>query len=99
MANKLAAVFKLEREVEVAHNFNMDEVEVEVEMVPQEEMFVLEEDPEMYAAAGLPIPNISKPVDVDAVIKNVMSSVPDMKGANVTYKIVVVTGNNSTMNF
>ena len=73
--------------------FKMDELEVEFEVDP------LEEDPKMYAAAGLPIPNIYKPMDVDGTIKNVMSSVPDLKGANVTFKIVVVTGNNSTMNF
>ena len=100
---------KKAQEVHITHvdKFNMDEVEVELEVEvaqeaenkPQEEVFVFEEDPEMYAAAGLPIPNISKPIDVDAAIKKVMSSVPDMKGVNVTFKVVVVTGNNSTMNF
>ena len=105
--------------------FDMDEpeVEVEVEVVQEtdnetlkdesdEFLFMLEEDPEMYAAAGLPLPTptssttltststcTSSPVDIQATVQNVMSSVQAMQGANVNIKVVVVTGNNSTMNF
>ena len=103
MAKTLAADVMEVEVVQETQDFNMQEVEVELEVDLAEEavdpLFVLAEDFEMYAAAGLPIPNISKSIDVGGVIKNVMSSVPDMSGANVTFKIVVNTGNNSTMNF
>ncbi len=67
------------------------------EKKPKEElcediMFAMEEDPEMYAAAGLPPPVpllTSKPLDVDATVKAVMSSVGEMKGGNVNIKVVV----------
>ncbi len=71
-------------------------------------MFEFEEDPEMYATAGLPpltpyMPTCnvvsSKPIDSEAAIKNVMSSISDIKGTNINTKVVVVTGNNTTMNF
>jgi hypothetical protein len=57
-------------------------------------MFTLEENPDMYAAAGLPlhVPT-SKPVDLDVTVQRVMSSVGDMKGANVNIKVVLVSGN------
>jgi hypothetical protein len=84
------------------------EVEMEVEVEGAEEtekkaedddfMFILEEDPEMYAAAGLPIP-VSNPGDVQATITHVMNSLPEMSGATENIKVFVVTGNNSTMNF
>jgi hypothetical protein len=95
---------------------DLNDVEVEVaeetENTQKEEldelMFEFEEDPEMYATAGLPPPtpymptcNVvsSKPIDPEATIKNVMSSISDIKGANIYIKVVVVTGNNTTMNF
>ena len=98
-------------------NFSMDEPEVEVEVaeVPEdiyknakeelseEFLFAMEEDPDMYVAAGLPPPvpvRTSNTCDVDATVKAVISSVADMKGANVNIKVVVVSGNsNTTMNF
>ena len=98
-------------------NFSMDEPEVEVEVaeVPEDSyknakeelseefLFAMEEDPDMYVAAGLPPPvpvPTSNALDVDATVKAVISSVADMKGANVNIKVVVVSGNsNTTMNF
>jgi hypothetical protein len=100
-------------------NFNMEdpEVEMEVEVAEVAEdsekkakeelcedfMFAMEEDPEMYVAAGLPSPvplPTSKALDLDATVKAVMSSVGEMKGANVNIKVVVVSGNsNTTMHF
>jgi hypothetical protein len=50
-------------------------------------MLILEEDPEMYAAAGLPIPT-SNPIDLEATFKLVTRSAPDMKGANVNIKLL-----------
>jgi len=74
------------------------------EELSEEFMFAMEEDPEMYVAAGLPPPPVpvrtSNALDVDATVKAVISSVADMKGANVNIKVVVVSGNsNTTMNF
>ncbi len=99
-------------------NFNMEDPEVEMEVkvevaeVAEESekksneelsLFAMEEDPEMYAAAGLtppvPLPT-SKALDLDATVKAVMSSVSEMKGGNVNIKVVVVSGNsNTTMHF
>ena len=73
------------------------------EELSEEFMFAMEEDPDMYVAAGLPPPvpvPTSNALDVDATVKAVISSVADMKGANVNIKVVVVSGNsNTTMNF
>jgi hypothetical protein len=66
-------------------------------------MVVMGEDPEMYAAAGLPPPvplPTSKAMDLDATVKAMRSSVGEMKGGNVNIKVVVVSGNsNTTMHF
>ncbi len=78
------------------------------EKKPKEElcedfMFAMEEDPEMYAVAGLPPPvplPTSKPLDLDATVKAVMRSVGEIKGRNVNIKVVVFSDNsNTTMNF
>ncbi len=57
----------------------------------------------MYAAAGLPLPvpvSTSKPMDLDAKVQCVMSSVGNLKGANVNIKVVVFSGNiYTTKNF
>ncbi len=34
-------------------------------------------------------------IDLEATVEHVMSSVPDMKGANVNIKVAAVTGNNA----
>jgi hypothetical protein len=66
-------------------------------------MVAMEEDQEMYAAAGLPPPvplATSKAMDLDASVKAVMGSIDEMKGGNVKIKVVVVSGNsNTTMHF
>ncbi len=74
-------------------NFNMEDPEVEMEVevelaeesekkpneeLSEESMLAMEEDPEMYTAAGLPPPvplPMSKAMDLDATVKAVMSSV------------------------
>jgi len=97
------------------------EVDVELEVVQDMEndpmmlesddvMFSMEEDPEMYAAAGLALPAATPtathtftctatPQDVGPAVKHVIESLSDIKGENVNIKVVVVTGNNTTMNF
>ncbi len=102
---------EMEVEVEVAEMAEVAEV-VEVaedseknakEELCEDFMFPIEEDPDMYVAAGLPPPvplPTSNALDVDATVKAVISSVGDMKGANVNIKVVVVSGNsNTTINF
>ena len=116
MAKKLAGDVPL---------FNMEdpevEVDVELEVVQDMEndpmmvesndvMFSIEEDPKMYAAAGLPLPaamptvtpaftSSATPLDVGPAVKHVIESLSDIKGENVNIKVVVVTGNNTTMYF
>jgi hypothetical protein len=96
---------EMEVEVEVAEVAEVpeDSEKNAKEELSEEFMFAMEEDPEMYVAAGLPPPvpvPTSNALDVDATVKAVISSVADMKGANVNIKVVVVSGNsNTTMNF
>jgi shikimate kinase len=96
---------EMEVEVEVAE---VAEVAEDSEKKAKEElcddfMFAMEEDPEMYVAAGLPPPvtlPTSSALGLDATVKSVISSLGEMKGANVNIKVVVVSGNsNTTMHF
>ena len=66
-------------------------------------MMSLEEDPDLYAAAGLPIPHttvhhVKDKVDIESAIKTAISSAPNMQGANVTVKVVVISGNHNVNN-
>ena len=87
----------------------MVEVEVEVEMEKEKdpldtkEYIVLEEDPEMYAMAGIelvPVP-VPAPVQerIESTIRQVMSSVPTLNGANVNVKIVVLNDISGNLTF
>ena len=83
------------------------EVEMEKEKDPLDtkEYIVLEEDPEMYAMAGIelvPVP-VPAPVPVqeriESTIRQAMSSVPTLNGANVNAKIVVLNDNSGNLTF
>jgi hypothetical protein len=83
--NKPAAYPEKLKMMELAaypEKFDMSEVEVEV-AEDDDFMFEMEEDPDMYAAAGLPPPtsyvSTSKPMDPETAIKNVMKSVAEIK--------------------
>jgi hypothetical protein len=95
---------EMEVEVEVAEVAEDSEKKAKEELC-EDFMFAMEEDPEMYMAAGLPPPPpvplpTSKALDLDATVKAVMSYVGEMKGANVNIEVVVVSGNsNTTMHF
>ncbi len=86
-----------------SENFNMEDPEVEMEV--EVEVAQLAEVAEVaeVAAAGLPPPvtlPTSNALDLDATVKSVISSVGEMKGANVNIKVIVVSGNsNTTMHF
>ena len=89
----------------------MVEVEVEVEMEKEKdpldtkEYIVLEEDPEMYAMAGMELVPVSVPAPVpvqeriESTIRQAMSSVPTLNGANVNVKIVVLNDNSGNLTF
>ncbi len=61
-----------------------------------DEYIVLEEDPKMYAMAGLELVPVPNPVTsdrqgrIESTIRQAMSSVPTVNGATVNIKIVVV---------
>ena len=57
-----------------------------------EEFIILEEDPEMYAMAGVELVSVpvsvSVPANIESTIKQAMASVPNMSGTTVNFKIV-----------
>ena len=62
----------------------------------------MEEGPEMYAAAGIPLPVTSTPhnsVNIHNTIESAISSISALQGANVTVKVCVIANNNGTINF
>ncbi len=118
MANALGNVtFELgdpEVEVEVVLEDKADvdeaaqgEKEDTVEMFVVEDLdpllcFEMEEDPEMYAAAGIPLPVSLTPdnsVIIQKTIESAISSVSALQGANnVTVKVCVIAKNDGTIN-
>jgi hypothetical protein len=79
------------------------EVEVEMEKDPLDtkEYIVLEEDPEMYAMAGIELVPVPAPVQerIESTIRQAMSSVPTLNGATVNVKIVVLNDNSGNLTF
>ncbi len=65
--------------------------------------FVMEEDPDLYAAAGISFPATSSltnnKVNIQQTIQSAISSVPALQGANVTVKVLVMENNNGTIHF
>jgi hypothetical protein len=85
-------------------------VEVEMEKDPldtksirqkMEEYIVLEEDPEMYAMAGIELVSVPAPVQerIESTIRQAKSSVPTVNGATVNVKIVVLNDNSGNLTF
>ena len=79
------------------------EVEEEMEKDPLDtkEYIVLEEDSEMYAMAGIELVPVPAPVQerIESTIRQAMSSVPTLNGANVNVKIVVLNDNSGNLTF
>ena len=76
------------------------DVESTVEVL-LDEMFEMEEDPEMYQAAGLPLPSSSSAdssFSVEKTVQQAISSLPDLDGKNVTVKVCFVNQNHGTIN-
>ncbi len=68
-----------------------------------EENIVFEEDPEMYAMAGTELVPVPAPVTVqeriESTIRQAMSSVPNVNGATVNFKIAVLSDNAGNITF
>jgi len=79
---------KIEDPLEVDNNIMKQEME---------EFIVLEEDPEMYAMAGIEPVTMAVPVQctVESTIRQAMAALPAVSGNNVNFKIVVLNGQNS----
>ncbi len=95
------------RAAQTLGSFEFGEPEVEVEVpVAEDELdlsdFVMEEDAEMCAAAGIPVSapsTLPNSVDIEQRIKSALSSVPGLQASNVTVKVCVISNNHGTVNF
>ena len=87
--------------VEVDVEKEKDTLDIKPMMQEIEECIVLEEDPEMYAMAGIelvPVPaHAPVPVQarIESTIRQAMASVPTVNGTTVNFKIVVVNDLNN----
>ena len=108
MAIRLGAFEALSQDpvVEVEEAQEMDNKAMKQEM---EEFIVLEEDPKLYAMAGMELVPVPTPVPVpmavpvygtiESTIRRAMSSLPAVSGNTVNFKIVVVNDLNNSGNF
>jgi hypothetical protein len=84
---------KKENKVEVVVSEDTDPFLLNLEM---------DEDPEMYQVAGIPLAgysSVSNSMNIEQTIQSVMSSVPNLQGANVSLKVCVITNNYGSVNF
>ena len=99
MASKLGAFDAIlsqdpvvEVEVEMEEAQEVGKKQEEEEKIEMEEYIVLEEDPELYAMAGMelvPVPT-AVPVQgtIESTIRQAMASVPNVSGTTVNFKII-----------
>ncbi len=88
---KVEAVEEAEKVQEASNDFNPDLFN-----------FNMEEDPEMYEAAGIPVSQTStanNSVKIQKTIHSAISAVPGLKDSNVTVKVVVMGSNYGSVNF
>jgi len=97
MASKLGAFEQiLSQDPVVEVDVVMEEAKEEAKEVAQEdplkemEFIVMEEDPEMYAMAGIELVSVpvSVPGSIESSIRQAMGSLPNLSGATVNIKIV-----------
>ena len=84
---------KKENKVEVVVSEDTDPFLLNLEM---------DEDLEMYQAAGIPLAgysSVTNSMNIEQTIQSVMSSVPNLQGANVSLKVCVITNNYGSVNF
>ncbi len=67
-----------------------DTLDIKPMMQEIEECMILEEDPEMYAMAGIELVTVTVPVKgrIESTIRQAMASVPTVNGTTVNFKIV-----------
>ena len=109
MASRLGGFEALSEDpvVEVDVEKENDTLDIKPMMQEIEEFIVLEEDPEMYAMAGIELVPVPVPVPapvpvqerIESTIMQAMSSVPTLNGANVNVKIVVLNDNSGNLTF
>jgi len=66
-----------------------------------DETLEMEEDPEMYQAAGLPLPSSSSTdssFSMEKTVQQAISSLPDLDGKSITVKVCFVNQNHGTIN-
>jgi integrase len=105
MASRLGGFEALSEDpvVEVDVEKENDTLDIKPMMQEIEEFIVLEEDPEMYAMAGielLPVPApvpapVTEQARIESTIRQAMASVPTVNGTTVNFKIVVVNDLNN----
>ena len=93
MASKLGAFEQiLSQDPVVEVDVEMEEAKEVAQEDPLKEMefIVMEEDPEMYAMAGIELVSVPVPVPafIESTIRQAMASVPNLSGATVNIKIV-----------
>ena len=105
MASRLGGFEALSQDpvMEVEEEMEKDPLDTKSIRQEMEEYIVLEEDPEMYAMAGIELVPVPAPVPVqeriESTIRQAMSSVPTLNGANVNVKIVVLNDNSGNLTF
>ena len=105
MASRLGGFEALSEDpvVEVDVEKENDTLDIKPMMQEIEAFIVLEEDPEMYAMAGielLPVPApvpapVTEQARIESTIRQAMASVPTVNGTTVNFKIVVVNDLNN----
>jgi hypothetical protein len=105
MASRLGGFEALSEDpvVEVDVEKENDTLDIKPMMQEIEEFIVLEEDPEMYAMAGIELVPVPAPVPapapvqgmIESTIRQAMASVPTVNGTTVNFKIVVVNDQNN----
>jgi hypothetical protein len=95
MASRLGGFEALSEDplVEVDVEKEKDTLDIKPMMQEIEECIVLEEDPEMYAMAGIELVPVQ--ARIESTIRQAMASVPTVNGTTVNFKIVVVNDLNT----
>jgi hypothetical protein len=97
MASRLGEFEALSEDplVEVDAEKKKDTLDIKPMMQEIEECIVLEEDPEMYAMAGIELVPVPVQARVESTIRQAMASVPTVNGTTVNFRIVVVNDLNN----
>jgi len=83
-------VVEVDVEVEEAQEVAQEVAQEDPLKQEMEEFIILDEDPEMYAMAGIELVSVpvSVPASIESTIRQAMASVPNLSGTTVNFKIV-----------